>query len=123
MGMLFVLSTLDDASWSAADVRADLDILAVVDRVSERFRQIAREGRIDAHGETQGEDVWTRAAERLQGLKYLWAGKLTPQPLVPPASAFAATVTPAMDTNGALFANWSDLDFSNFDWVNSPFLS
>ncbi|KAK0314598.1 hypothetical protein LTR01_001422 [Friedmanniomyces endolithicus] len=123
MGMLFVLSTLEDASWNAADVRADLDILAVVDRVSERFRQIAREGGIDANGEAQGEDVWTRAAERLQGLKHLWAGKLTPQPPVPPVSAYTATATPGTDTNGALFANWSDLDFSNFDWVNSSFLS
>jgi len=123
MGMLFVLSTLEDASWSAADVRADLDILAVVDRVSERFRRIAREGGIDAHGEAQGEDVWTRAAERLQGLKHLWAGKLTPRPAVLPVPVDAMTVTPAMDTSGALFANWSDLDFSNFDWVNSSFLS
>ncbi|KAK1820276.1 hypothetical protein LTR12_005283 [Friedmanniomyces endolithicus] len=123
MGMLFVLSTLEDASWNAADVRADLDILAVVDRVSERFRRIAREGGIDANGEAQGEDVWTRAAERLQGLKHLWAGKLTPRPAVLPVSAYAATATPGVDTSGALFANWSDLDFSNFDWVNSSFLS
>ncbi|TKA69192.1 hypothetical protein B0A55_07075 [Friedmanniomyces simplex] len=122
MGLLFVLSTLDDASWSTEDVRADVDILTVIDRMSDKFRQVARASGIDANGEPQGEDVWTRAAGRTQGLRQLWATKLAAQPATQPESSYTA-VTPVTNANGALFANWSDLDFSNFDWINSTFLS
>ncbi|KAK3640069.1 hypothetical protein LTR56_012044 [Elasticomyces elasticus] len=120
MGMLFVLSSLDDPSWNTADVRASLDILVVIDRVSERFRSIAQAGGIDANGEAQGHDVWTNSAERIQTLRSVWADKLRAQQTAIPQNSYAS-LTPATSVNDAIFSNWDDLDFTNFDWVNSTF--
>ncbi|KAK3617826.1 hypothetical protein LTR56_025036 [Elasticomyces elasticus] len=120
MGILFVLSSLDDPSWNTADVRVSLDILVVIDRFSERFRSIARAGGIDANGEAQGHDVWTNSAERIQTLRSVWTDKLRAQQTAIPQDSYAS-LTPATSVNDAIFSNWDDLDFTNFDWLNSTF--
>ena len=115
MGMLFILTTMDDPSWNKADIRATVDVLAIIDRLCAVFRKVAEASGIDAGCDVK-EDMWTLSAGRLENLATLWASKLDPRPMTPIDMNIPAM---PLDSNYELFADWSDLDLGSVNWSGS----
>ncbi|KAK3068900.1 hypothetical protein LTR53_013178 [Teratosphaeriaceae sp. CCFEE 6253] len=114
IGMLFILSTLDDPLWSKEDVRSTIDLTAIIERACNLFRSVADASGIDTDLEVRGQDVWTHSAEKMHTLATNWAVKLVPQPATVSENGYA-NLAAASGVNSGLFADWSALDFE-FDW-------
>lgn len=124
IGMLLVLSTLDDPAWDKQDARRTVDFLGMVDFIMTNFGKVAEAIGMDTGpADEKGNDAFSQAARRGMMIRDIWAKNLAEgdaQPDSEPAVA-ATSSMPGLTAMGwtGYVGGVNDIDFGDFDWMDS----
>ena len=122
MGLLYVLSSIDEPGWTKADAASIIDLYTMLDQLANNFAQVpaAIDFRGDIDAATYDDHWWTHVANTVRTLRNLWAaqderGNVTAGGV--PASAGAGAAVNAGDT---INLEGMDFDIPGLDWLMDP---
>jgi hypothetical protein len=115
LGLLYVLSNIDEPGWRKEDVFAIADIFTLLGSLADKFSQVPAavnfQGDIDT---VDYEDYWwTHVASTLRTLKGLWAGQ-------DGCGDVAAGASSAAPMGEAISLEGIDFDLPGLDWLMDP---
>lgn len=115
MGLLYVLTTIDEPGWTKADASAIIDLCAMLDRLANTFSQVP--AAIDFQGDidtvNHEDHWWSHVASTVRTLSSIWAGQELRGDIAPGASS-AANIGDTINLEGM------DFDMSGLDWLMEP---
>ncbi|KAK4555207.1 hypothetical protein LTR86_007503 [Recurvomyces mirabilis] len=132
-GMLFVLTTLNEPAWlSREEVRAEVDILGVMDHAARMYSEVAAAVGLD-NGPTdvKGLDLFTLASGRSAKLRAAWAAQLelpaervqAVQMCSDELDAAPALPAPEVGEFSEVYAGMEELNWKEVDWfIDSLFV-
>jgi hypothetical protein len=126
MGLLHVLSNIDEPGWTKADASSIIDLFTMLDQLSNNFAQVP--AAIDFRGDidTAGyeDHWWTHVANTVRTLRNLWSGQEERgnHALGGACSLSANTGTAgaAATTGDAINLEGMDFDIPGLDWLMDP---
>lgn len=115
MGLLYVLSNINEPGWTKEDASSIIDLYAMLDQLANNFAQVP--AAIDFQGDidTAGYDDhwWTHVATTVRTLRTLWSGQ-DERGNVASGAASAAIAGDAINLEGM------DFDITGLDWLMDP---
>jgi hypothetical protein len=119
MGLLYVLSNIDEPGWTKQDASSIIDLYTMLDQLANSFAQVpaAIDFRGDIDTGNYDDHWWTHVANTVRTLRNLWSSQDERGNAAPGASsssAVAATVGDAINVEGM------DFDIPGLDWLMDP---
>ena len=126
MGLLYVLTNIDEPGWTKADAASIIDLYTMLDQLANNFAQVP--AAIDFRGDidTAGyeDHWWTHVANTVRTLRSLWAGQDERGNLAAVGGALplstAASVGGAANVGDAINLEGMDFDIPGLDWLMDP---
>jgi len=119
MGLLYVLSSIDEPGWTKQDASSIIDLYTMLDQLANNFAQVP--AAIDFRGDidTAGYDDhwWTHVANTVRTLRNLWSAqdeRANVAPGVSSSSTASATAGDVINLDGM------DFDIPGLDWLMDP---
>jgi hypothetical protein len=129
MGLLYVLTNIDEPGWTKADASSIIDLYTMLDQLSNNFAQVpaAIDFRGDIDTANYDDHWWTHVANTVRTLRNLWSGQEERGNLALggacslSASTGAAGAAGAATTTGdAINLEGMDFDIPGLDWLMDP---
>jgi hypothetical protein len=115
MGLLYILSTIDEPGWTKDDAAAIVDLFTMLDRLANNFSQVPAS--IDFQGDIDtvnyDDHWWTHVASTVRTLRTIWSGQDWRGNAAPGASS-AVAVGEMINLEGI------DFDIPGLDWLMDP---
>ena len=128
MGLLYVLSNIDEPGWTKADASSIIDLYTMLDQLVNNFAQVP--AAIDFRGDidTAGYDDhwWTHVANTVRTLRSLWSGQDEQGNLAMGgacsvgAGAGASAAGAATTGDASINLEGMDFDIPGLDWLMDP---
>jgi hypothetical protein len=129
MGLLYVLTNIDEPGWTKADASSIIDLYTMLDQLSNNFAQVpaAIDFRGDIDTANYDDHWWTHVANTVRTLRNLWSGQEERGNLALggacslSASTGAAGAAGAATTTGdAINLEGMEFDIPGLDWLMDP---
>ena len=119
MGLLYVLSNIDEPGWTKADASSIIDLHTMLGQLASNFAQVpaAIDFRGDIDTANYDDHWWTHVANTVRTLRNLWAGQDERGNVAPGASSTSITGVAAGD---AICLDGMDFDIPGLDWLMDP---
>lgn len=129
MGLLYVLSNIDEPGWTKADAASIIDLYSMLDQLASNFAQVP--AAIDFRGDidTAGyeDHWWTHVANTVRTLRSLWAGQDERGNLAAvggdcslSANAVGGAAAAATAAGDTINLEGMDFDIPGLDWLMDP---
>lgn len=123
MGLLYVLSNIDEPGWTKVDASSIIDLYTMLDQLANNFAQVP--AAIDFRGDidTAGYDDhwWTHVANTVRTLRSLWSEQDERGRLAMGEACSAGAGTGGAATAGdAINVEGMDFDIPGLDWLMDP---
>jgi hypothetical protein len=123
MGLLYVLSGINEPGWTKADAASIIDLFAMLDQLANHFAQVpaAIDFRGDIDAATYNDHWWTHVANTVRTLRNLWAAQDERGSI---AATEGATVSAgagaAVNAGDTINLEGMDFDIPGLDWLMDP---
>lgn len=115
MGLLYILSTIDEPGWKKEDAFAIIDLYTMLDRLADAFSQVpaAIDFRGDIDTVNYEDHWWTHVASTVRTLRNIWSGQ-DGRGNVGLGATSAAAIGDTFNLEGM------DFDIPGLDWLMDP---
>lgn len=125
MGLLYVLTNIDEPGWTKEDAASIIDLYSMLDQLAENFAQVP--AAIDFRGDidTAGyeDHWWTHVANTVRTLRSLWAGQDERGNIAAAGGGFSSSATAgaaATNVGDAINLEGMEFDIPGLDWLMDP---
>jgi len=118
IGLLYILSTIDEPGWRKEDVSDIVNLYPILDRLANALSQVpaAASEQHDLDSSDYADHWWTHVASTIRTMRTIWAGQDELG-----NSAMPELVSAAVGNAGTSNAvDGTELDFSGLDWLMDP---